>query len=229
MTTIATILLSYNRPRMLREALASLRAARPDQVVLVDDGSDFNARAVARKVFPKFTAVQAAKLTLDERLHTPRLGRLINQALGRVTADVVTYLCDDDLFHPGWLDTVRAWFDVHPAEHWTRGDWYTFDDGEAPNLNRLCPLDGRSLTTGNFAHRIACYQAEGIRWNENTIACHDDVFLWDVNRFHNVHSIPHCGAIAGWRRLHAHNALRYTQHAVYNANATELFAKGWLE
>jgi glycosyltransferase involved in cell wall biosynthesis len=228
MTTIATILLSYNRPRMLREALASLKAAGPDQVVLVDDGSDFDAHKLMTDFFA-YSFVDAPKMTTAERLVTPRLGRLINQALSLVTADVVTYLCDDDLFHPGWLDAVRAWFDDHPAEHWTRGDWYTFEDGEIPDLNRPCPLDLRMLTTGNFAHRAVCYRDEGIRWNESSVACHDDMFLWDVDRVHNTRAIPHCGAIAGWRRLHAHNALRYTQHAVYNANATELFAKGWLE
>jgi hypothetical protein len=197
-------------------------------VVLVDDGSDFDPHKLMTD-FPAYCFVDAPKMTTAERLVTPRLGRLINQALGLVTADVVTYLCDDDLFHPGWLDTVRAWFDLHPAEHWTRGDWYTFEDGQASTLDRLCPLDMRMLTTGNFAHRTACYVAEGIRWNETTIACHDDVFLWAVDKVHNTHAIPHCGGVAGWRRLHAHNALAYTQHAVYNANATELFAKGWLE
>lgn len=228
MTTVATILLSYNRPRMLREAIASLEAAQPDQVVLVDDGSDFNARAVVRKVFPSIVAVQAAKLTLDERLVTPRLGMLINQALGKVACDVVSYLCDDDLFHPGWLDAVRAWFDANPHEHWTRGTWYQWRDGGERSAE-LCPLDARQLTTGNFAHATACYTHCGIRWNEASVACHDDMFLWDVNRFHNTYSIPHCGAVAGWRRLHAHNALGYTQHAVYNPNAHELFAGGFLE
>jgi len=227
-TTITTILLSYNRPRMLAEALASLAAAGPDQVILVDDGSDFNARQLVRRTFPKAIMVQAAKLTLEERLITPRLGRLINQALSKVTSDVVTYLCDDDLFHPGWLSAVRNWFDVHPSEHWTRGLWYQFQDGALPGAEH-CPLDRRQLTTGNFAHRIDCFTGCGFRWNETSIACHDDMMLWDVHRFHNTHAIPDSGAVAGWRRQHAHNALGYTSHAVYHANAAELFSRGWLE
>jgi len=229
MTTATTILLSYNRPRMLHEALDSLRRARPDQVVLVDDGSDFNAAAAVRAVFPEARAIVAPQMSLGERLVTPRLGRLINQALALVEADAVTYLCDDDLFYPSWLDAVRAWFDANPGQHWTRGEWYVFQDGETPNLNQLCPLDHRMLTTGNFAHRLECYRDEGIRWSEGSIACHDDMFLWDVHRIHNTHAVPHCGAVAGWRRLHAHNALGYTQNAVYRANAGELFAQGWLE
>lgn len=229
MTTVATILLSYNRPRMLREALASLVTAGPDQVILVDDGSDFDPVSLIESAFPNaWQFVVAPKMDLDERLVTPRLGSLINQALGKVTADVVTYLCDDDLFHPGWIAAVRNWFDAHPADHWTRGRWYQFQDGEMPG-DQHCPLDIRQLTTGNFAHRIDCYQGEGIRWNTTSVACHDDLFLWDVHRFHNTHAIPDCGAVAGWRRLHAHNALQYTSNAVYHQNAAELFANKWLE
>lgn len=229
MTTVTTILLSYNRPRMLREALDSLRRVRPDQVVLVDDGSDFNASEMVAEVFPQVRAIVAPRMTLDERLVTPRLGQLLNQALALVEADVVTYLCDDDLFYPSWLDAVRAWFDANPAQHWTRGEWYLFEDGQPLHCDRPCPLDMRQLTTGNFAHRIDCYRDEGIRWNETSVACHDDMFLWDVARVHNTHAIPHCNAVAGWRRLHPHNALNYTQHAVYNPNGAELFAQGWLE
>lgn len=228
MTTVATILLSYNRPRMLREALASLAAARPDQVIVTDDGSDFDITEPVRAVFPESILVRGIKMTLAQRLVTPRLGSLINEALGLVECDVVTFLCDDDLFAPGWLDAVRAWFDANPAEHWARGTWYAFQDGAQPG-SEPCALDGRQMTTGNFAHRIDCYRDEGIRWNESTVACHDDVMLWDVARFHNTYAIPHCGAVAGWRRLHAHNALGYNAGANYAPNAAQLFAGGWLE
>lgn len=226
MTTVATILLSYNRPRMLREAL--LTALACDQLIVTDDGSDFDVQSVVTHERKDAQFVIAPKMTTDERLKTPRLGSLINQALAAVTCDVVTYLCDDDLFHPGWIAAVRSWFAAHPAEHWTRGLWYQFQDGETPGA-AICPLDERLMTTGNFAHRADCYHGCGIRWNETSVACHDDMFLWDVDRFHNTRAIPDSGAVAGWRRLHAHNALAYTQHATYNANAGELFAQGWLE
>lgn len=231
MTDVAVILLSYNRPRMLNEALASLIRAGGimSQVVVVDDGSDFDVVAQVRRALPDAGFVLASPMSVDERLVTPRLGRLINQALQLVTAPYVTYLCDDDLFHPGWLQAISDFFRRTPGQHWTRGDWFVFEDGQEPTSLRPCPLDPRQLTTGNFAHWTACYRDEGIRWNETTIACHDDAFLWDVHRFHNTHAVPHCGAIAGWRRLHAHNALSYVAGAGYAANAAELFAGGSLE
>lgn len=228
MTTAATILLSYNRPRMLLEAARSLADAGPDQVILVDDGSDFDAGAHIARYLPIVHRVQAPPMPLEQRLVTARLGRLINEALALVTCDVVTYLCDDDLFHPDWLSHVRGWFDARPDAHWLRGRWYQFADGEALG-EAPCPLDGRQLTTGNFAHRASCYQGCGIRWNETSVACHDDMFLWDVARVHDTYAIPDGGAVAGWRRVHAHNALAYTQNATYTPNAGALFAGGWLE
>lgn len=223
---VAVILLSYNRPRMLTEALASIGPCA--QLIVTDDGSDFDVRRLVRRFYPRAGFVTAPKMTLEERLVTPRLGRLINQALGQVTAPSVTYLCDDDVFAPGWLTAVQDFFWTHPAEHWVRGAWYQWQDGAARGVEP-CPLDPRGLTTGNFAHQTACYSACGVRWNETSVACHDDMFLWDAHRFHNMFAVPHCGAVAGWRRLHPHNALGYTQHAQYNANARELFAGGFLE
>lgn len=211
---------------MLREALSTVLDC--DQLIVTDDGSDFDVRALVRGCRKDAYFATASKMTIDERLTTPRLGWLINRALGLVTCDIVTYLCDDDLFHPDWINAVRNWFDANPTEHWTRGRWYQFQDGAEPGAEH-CPLDSRMLTTGNFAHRIDCYRDEGIRWSEGTVACHDDVMLWNVHRVHNTHAIPDCGAVAGWRRLHAHNALSYTRHAVYNTNAGELFANGWME
>src|SRR5262245_9745465 len=118
---VAVILLSYNRPRMLSEALESIGPV--SQLIVTDDGSDFDVRRVVKKVYPRAYFVEASKMTLEERLVTPRLGRLINQALSAVSAPYVTYLCDDDLFAPGWVQAVHDYFWTHPSEHWMRGTW----------------------------------------------------------------------------------------------------------
>lgn len=226
MIDVAVILLSYNRPRMLDEALASI--GQPCELIVTDDGSDFDVQSRVRRHNAAARFVLAPPMSTIERLHTPRLGRLINQALSMVQSPYVTYLCDDDLFHPEWLNQISAFFHRAPGQHWTRGTWYAFEDGAAPGRD-VCPLDARQLTTGNFAHWTGCYSGCGIRWNETSVACHDDLFLWDVHRFHDTYSIPHCGAVAGWRRLHAHNALAYCTGAQYAPHAAELFTNGWLE
>lgn len=226
-TTIATILLSYNRPRMLCEALSTCLAS--DQLIVTDDGSDFDARALVLGCRADAQLVTAPPMDVGERLITPRLGRLINRALALVTCDVVTYLCDDDLWHPQWLPTLRAYFDANPAEHWTRGRWYAFEDADPARTPTVCKLDMRQLTTGNFAHRVECFREEHIAWDESTIASHDNQFLWNASRCHDMRVVPFCGAVAGWRRLHRHNALLYADRAGYQAHGAELFSGGMLE
>lgn len=225
MTTVTTILLSYNRPRMLCEALSTCLDC--DQLIVTDDGSDFDVEALVKGCRPDATFVTAPKMTTAERLITPRLGALINRALGLVMCDVVTYLCDDDLFHPQWLPSVRAWFDQNPAQHWVRGAWYAFEDGK--QAQERCSLDGRQLTTGNFAHRTACYRDEGVRWDETTIASHDNAFLWSAARHHDMYRVPYMPVVAGWRRLHKHNALPYAAGHAYAPGASALFSGGMLE
>ncbi len=227
MTTVACILLSYNRPRMLCEALGTVRGC--DQLIVTDDGSDFDVVQLVRGCVPDAQFVRTSKITVAERLRTPRLGILINKALSLVECDIVTYLCDDDLFHPYWLPTVRAYFDAEPMQHWTKGAWYAFSEDDPQRAPTRCKLDGRQLTTGNFAHRIACFRDEKIAWDETTIASHDNAFLWNASRVHDMRLIPFCGAVAGWRRLHKHNALPYAAQGGYATNGAQLFAGRWLE
>lgn len=227
MTTIATILLSYNRPRMLCEALSTCLGA--DQLIVTDDGSDFDVHTLIDPCYPTASYVMAPKLSIAERLRTARLGSLINQALDAVWCDVVTYLCDDDLFHPSWLPSVRAFFDANPDAHWARGAWFAFDDHDPRRTPTRCALDPRLLTTGNFAHRSCCTREEGVRWDETTIASHDHAFLLNAQRVHDMRLVPFAGAVAGWRRLHAHNALPYAANNGYSADGARLFAKGFLE
>ncbi len=227
MTTVATILLSYNRPRMLCEALSTCLDA--DQLIVTDDGSDFDATALVRACRPDAEIVWNNPISVEKRLRMARVGALINRALSLVTCDVVTYLCDDDLFHPSWLPTVRAWFDYYPDEHWMRGAWMAFDESDPQRTPTPCKLDSRQLTTGNFAHRIECIKEERIGWDETTISSHDNAFLWNASRHHDMRLIPFGGVVAGWRRLHKHNALMYAERNGYSVDGAQLFASGMLE
>ena len=41
--------------------------------------------------------------------------------------------------------------------------------------------------------------------------------------------IPFGGVVAGWRRLHKHNALAYAERDGYSKDGAQLFAGGMLE
>jgi hypothetical protein len=239
---VAVVLLSYNRPKMLELAWKSIVAptvTSPLEIILVDDGSDvFDPERWADDHDIRWRVFGTPR-TLDRRMTQPSLGRLINGALHvalhstRLAA--VAYLCDDDLFAPGWTNAVESALRDPNEGHVVRGAWRSFDDpltgGEPlarPGKTRPTPLDVRRMTTGNFAHRVECY-VEGFRWSETTVAVHDDTALWNLNRIHPLGQARDLRSPAGYRREHAYNMARYTSHQDYAVGAEEVLKRGALE
>jgi glycosyltransferase involved in cell wall biosynthesis len=254
---IAVILLSYNRPKMLEIAYQSIlpSLAPHDAIILVDDASEAFDALDWRADHPRINCViMGPARSLDERMNRPVLGGLINQALDVATwprakeadgtvvrlpaklYDVVTYLCDDDLFHPDWLPGLRKAFALPIAPHVVAGVWRSFKDplkgdpiAVPPKRTPRARMDWRQLTTGNFAHLTACYRDEGLRWDETKIAVHDDTFTWNLHEIHPINRIFRLDTTAGWRRLHHYNMANWTQHSDYGAGAGAILARGALE
>lgn len=195
---------------MLKEALASIDAA--DQVIVADDGSDFDPWPLIEKTPLRKNAsvIYAPKMTAEERMVTPSCGRNINQALKVVTCEYVAVLCDDDLFAPNWLQAAANYLDNDAGSHMVRGSWHKFDDGQPISSAVPCVFDFElELTTGNFVHRTSCTTGCGCWWDESTIACHDAAFLGNYLRMHGSTSIAHVGVLAGYRREHDFNMLKW--------------------
>jgi glycosyltransferase involved in cell wall biosynthesis len=239
---VAVILLSYNRPKMLQMAYDSIKDE--NLIILVDDGSDtFDTAAWARSHPRIVSEVIGPKKSVDERLSKPSLGKLINRAVRRAVdrygAEIITYLCDDDLFAPGWIPALRAALHTPNGPHICRGRWMAFDDPltgdpilpkDAKNL-RAWKLDWRQMTTGNFGHRAECYR-EGLQWSEETVGVHDDTFLWNMHRIHDLResrNVIHLQSRAGYRRLHSFNMALYTVGDRYGIGADKALAHGALE
>lgn len=229
---VTVIVLSYNRPRMIQECLDSIKGA--DEVIILDDGSDFWLNDVARPFFnrwPRLIMRQLPRMTVDERLITPRVGNAINQAIRDATGDAIAYLCDDDLFHPEWIDNIRKHLLQNPAKpHVMYGQWNIFKDGEKPG-DRVCDLVPFEMTTGNFAHRKDCPIQCDLWWASHTVACHDGHFVyWLQQRHPNRLEVPKPpGVIAGWRRDHPHNMAHFSNNQYYTDKAREVLGGGFLE
>lgn len=207
--TITVIVLSYNRPRMLREALGSIVDA--DQVIIVDDGSDFDPLDAVNdtKLNCDVSIIKSNKAPLDVRLKFPRIGNMINNALSQVTSTLVTYLCDDDVFDQQWLTIVKQWMYERPACHIAKGKWGFFNDGEKTNKDNITALGGRGMTSGNFVHRIECFNKENISWPSDKLTSIDDAFLWKLHNHHNTWMIPLINEFAGYRRVHDKALVNY--------------------
>lgn len=227
--TIAVIVASYNRPRMLAECLGSIHDV--DQVVVADDGSDFDVRELASRFdLPNLTFVTNPPKSPARRMIEPSCGALMNRASRAATTDYVLPVCDDDLLAPDWPRDAAAGLDHYPY-HMVSGWWRTFQDSEE-KTDALCRLEFRPpLTTGNYAYRRSCALEEGCWWGEKTLAVHDATML---SRYITAHRgtnwLGKLDVLAGWRREHpktiSNNAVRGD---AYTPRAELLFAAGRME
>jgi hypothetical protein len=219
---------------MLRSCLLSVAAARADEVYVCDDGSEFSVCRVAALALygrVKYGIVGAPPVPVDTRMTVPRQGRLINEALGYITGDVATLVCDDDLLDIGWLDALRAHWGEHPDDGLVRGDWLQFTDGQPPSpADPPCPLDARGMTAGNFAWHMRLVHERGVRWPTDYLNCLDNGFLVACHGAgSSMYEAPHIGALAGWRRTHPYVNVLYTDGSRHTEGFREVLERGFLE
>lgn len=225
---VTVLVHSYNRPRMIREALASVVAGRPDEIIVMDDGSAFDVASVCREFGARLHA--APPMTVEERMGTPRQGRLVNEACALATGDIITNLCDDDIHYEGWYASLRATWLREPCRELVRGDWFIFNDGESPTLQHPpCPLDIRQMTAGNFAWHASLTRDRGARWPEDVTNCLDNGFLWSLADIGvGPMTAPNVG-IAGWRREHLYTNVRHSDGYNHTPSFRAVLEREWLE
>ncbi|HMC41317.1 MAG TPA: glycosyltransferase, partial [Acidimicrobiales bacterium] len=104
---ISVVTATRNRPRLLRQAVASVLAQSYPrfEIVVVDDGDAEDGPG---------SAAEALSVFSDERIRVVRTAArrgaaaAFNAGLDAVTGDVITALDDDNLMHPDWLRSL-AW------------------------------------------------------------------------------------------------------------------------
>jgi glycosyltransferase involved in cell wall biosynthesis len=221
---------------MLVEALRSIHGA--DVVMVVDDGSDFDVRAVAEMWAGSI--LLGPRKSPEERMRTPSCGALINQGLQHAVdlgADYAAVLSDDDLLAPGWLEAAGAYLDDHPEKHMVAGKWAIFNDGEQPDPTKLCPISfPLPLTAGNFVYRLSCATEEDCWWQENSLAVHDGAMLTAYCQVHRTrrNKAPWLGVLpimAGYRREHPKTVSRHSVFGgdQYTPDVAVMFTEGSME
>lgn len=213
LTLTANILLfSYNRPKMLREAIESVLAQDYGNfnLYIVDDGSDlFDPQDVqAEYADERIICALASQIPLDERVKKSRLGENANAVIKMVPEnEPVYYLCDDDLMGAKWLSrSIRA-FQQDPLMHVVQGDSWYFDDGHLDEAQYGLPTDGYKAMptmfwgTGSFGHRALCSKQEGVWWSDNTFGHSQDTnFIMDLWNTHQDYGYIPTPAV--YRREH---------------------------
>lgn len=232
--TVGAVIFSYNRPRMLAEAMATVVGF--DAIAVYDDGSDDRdaiKAAISAGGNAEINVVWGEPISPEYRMVTPRFGKAVNKIVAGLGTDLVTYLCDDDLWAPGWADNIRRWFAGNPGQIVARAMWMKFVDGQDPYAHSVrSPLDPRGVTAGNFVHSVRGFAERDIKWSETSVTIHDDPFLHAMHKGGvNMYKIPFMkGVLAGYRREHAWNMLQHLDvRGRYKDYVAEQFAKGVLE
>lgn len=207
------LILSYNRPRMLGEAIESVLSQRYRNmdVFVVDDGSDFDVWGLIESFRDERLLLAAApKITIEERMAVSRVGANINAVLSQISSDsVVYYLCDDDIMAPDWIPRSMTGFINYDA-HVVAGEPWYFNDGEDWSTSAKYGMPRREVSggiptaywaTGSFAHLARCFHSEGLRWKDNTYLHSQDTNfindLWDLHSDYLYIKVP-----AVYRREH---------------------------
>jgi cellulose synthase/poly-beta-1,6-N-acetylglucosamine synthase-like glycosyltransferase len=210
------LIFSYNRPKLLREAIDSVLAQdyRNFDLYIVDDGSDnFDPEDLQKEYDDsRIVVAQAPQITMEERLKRSRLGANANSVIEQIPdEEPIYYLCDDDLMGRFWLSrSIRA-FQATPETHMIQGESWYFNDGDDPwtQAKYGMPIDGYQAvptmfwSTGSFAHRALCSKQEGIWWTDNTLLHSQDTnFIMDFWVTHPTYAVVQAPAV--YRREHEH-------------------------
>jgi glycosyltransferase involved in cell wall biosynthesis len=194
--SIGVVVFSYNRPKWLREAVASCSEA--DEIVVADDGSDYP-ELIRECGAPIVFGPQRSP---QQRMSEHHLHHIAHAAADRLGTDLITWLCDDDLLVSGWLDAVRR---APPADLYIgRVETFTTDPGVRLPLRLDHPSN---MTTGNFVHS----RSATTRWPDRLLD-HDERFV--VGLCEEYGPQPPMEEVALLRRLHPHNLshFRYRQN-----------------
>lgn len=109
--TISVIIATYNRARMLREAIESVLAQSrtADEIVVADDAS-------SDSTAEELDSLAAAHPNLRVYRRSSNSGGVAvwNEAVAQARGDVIAFCTDDDRFLPGHLEASVGYLEQHP-------------------------------------------------------------------------------------------------------------------
>ncbi len=122
--TLGVVIPLFNGRRWIEQTLSAVAAqdARPDEVIVVDDGSTDGSEVLARR-FEGVRVVPSLRKT-----------RARHTGLLEASADLIAFLDQDDLWHPAHLALLRDVLERRPSAPAASSDWRVFFDGEPPAL-----------------------------------------------------------------------------------------------
>jgi glycosyltransferase involved in cell wall biosynthesis len=209
----AVIVSSYNRPKMVREALQSIMFQRANVQVIVadDDSNDETRRAIEAEIRgrPGYQVIYANRPREGEFVNTTRRAtQCINDALALVDAEFIHYLPDDDWYGSGRFYAFERLFDTHPDVDVAYGRMHTIDD----SIEYVAVLFVGSVMTdpvnrvdhGQFCHRARVLERVPVWPAEPHYAFDANFLLALVTAGYALHPVDH---IVNYKRIHGRNLM----------------------
>ncbi len=198
---ILILLLYFERPRLVRNALESVHRATTYhadwKMAFIDDGSSFPGKPIVCEVLGD----QLDKLSFfntwdDEAIKRERgcvIGDLMNKAIEESSADLGIMLCDDDMLYPTYLADLSRFFTANPRVLSAYSQVIVYDPLSAEPLSETSqphPLNRHNgpicgtcqVDSSQVAWRLECCKVYGAWFASPCNACHDAAFyqeLWN--------------------------------------------------
>lgn len=114
---VSCILVSYNRPTWVRQALASVAEQTYEnyELIVVDESDLFDMEEVLKEFAFQSVIFIRQLVTPSQRREINRLSVNINEGIRAASGDLFCYLADDDFLLPGWFGQGAKFFSSHPA------------------------------------------------------------------------------------------------------------------
>lgn len=218
---VTVVLPTRDRPQLLARAIPSVISQRYElwELVVVDNGTMAETRAVV-------DAIEDERVVLVEGpRRSPSAAR--NAGLDRASGEIICYLDDDNVMHPGWLQAVAHIFDkrkdvdvaygISLAEHRIPDDlgehgwWPSF--WQLP-WSRETLLEENVTDVGSLAHRR---ELEGARFDEEVSTADDWEILLRLTAHKDALAIP---ALSHAYSMEATN--RVSRDPLYRAGLEEI-------
>jgi glycosyltransferase involved in cell wall biosynthesis len=196
---ILVLLFYYNRPKMVLNALHSIRDTTHGdfEVAFIDDGSELPGRPVVEEFFKdrpdilgKFKFFNTGDSRADKEARGGSVfGRIANEAIMESDADLGIMLCDDDALLPEYLSGLSDYFSVNPEVKYAYSHMILFNPVEEPfdsvktrreasaYLNWTHPLHPFcQVDSSQVCWRLSCNKEGGVWLPHPQTSNHDATF-----------------------------------------------------
>jgi glycosyltransferase involved in cell wall biosynthesis len=140
---ILILLFYYNRPNLVKTALASIKNHNYHnwELAFIDDGSEIEGKPIVEEILSEslsnikfYNTYDSIENKLQRNQEEGSIfGKYAQQAIEESNADIALMLCDDDALYPNYLINLNTYFNNHPEENYVYSHIHPFD----PILTRI--------------------------------------------------------------------------------------------